>query len=73
MEIGAEAPLLPEKEYVNAIAVAVRRWKILSDFFNNFERNVRSVSFMYERETRDKITAHGKKYAVHFSLIQSKI
>ncbi len=26
MEIGAEAALFPEKEYINGIAVAVYRW-----------------------------------------------
>jgi hypothetical protein len=36
VEIGAEAALFPEKEYINGIAVAVcfRLWNILSEKIN---------------------------------------
>jgi hypothetical protein len=30
VEIGAEAPLFPEKEYISGISVAVKRWEFRS-------------------------------------------
>jgi hypothetical protein len=50
VEIGAEAALFPEKEYINGIAVAVRMCSLVQYTYNNSLSRQVSCSLILDEE-----------------------